>query len=146
MSNKRVIPYIAVGVVGIAAVVGIVVANQEPCNAQSCKTQTAAVSQKSKSDIEKIKGELNNGALLVDVRTPEEYAGGHAEGAINLPYDQIVGGTYPARNKDAKIYVYCRSGKRAATALDALRQAGYVNAASLISLENWQKLGGTVTE
>lgn len=146
MKYKRVLPYVAVGIVGIAAVVGIVIANQKPCNAQSCKPQTSAASQKPKSEIEKIKDELGNGALLVDVRTPEEYAESHAEGAINLPYDQIVEGAYPTDNKNAKIYVYCRSGKRAGTALDALKQAGYANAASLISLENWQKLGGEIVQ
>lgn len=146
MKYKRILPYVAVGIVGIAAVIGIVIANQKPCSAQSCKPQTSVASQKSKSEIEKIKDELGNGALLVDVRTPEEYAEGHAEGAINLPYDQIVKGTYPTGDKNAKIYVYCRSGKRAGIALDALKQAGYANATSLTSLEKWQKLGGAATK
>ena len=145
MRYRRIIPYVAVAIVGIAAVIGIVVANQKTCSAKSCEPQTSVASQKPKSEIEKIKDDLNNGALLVDVRTPEEYAESHAESAISLPYDQIVSGTYPTQDKNAKIYVYCRSGKRAGTALNALKQAGYADAASLTSLENWQKLGGAIS-
>lgn len=143
---KYKIPLITAGIVGVVAVTGIVMANQQSCDAKSCQSQTAQASQKPKSTIEKVNADLNDGALLVDVRTPEEYAEGHARKAINLPYDQIATGTYPTQDKDVKIYVYCRSGKRASVALDALKDAGYTKATSLTSLENWQKLGGSVVK
>lgn len=136
--------YIAAGIVGVVAVIGIVLANQKSCDAQSCQAQASVASQEAKPEINKIKDELSSGALLVDVRTPEEYAESHAQRAMNLPYEQIENGTYPTSDKDAKIYVYCRSGKRAESALSALKNAGYENATSLVSLDNWQKLGGAV--
>ncbi len=71
---------------------------------------------------------INNGALLVDVRTKEEYDAGHLEGALLIPYDQI-----PERlaefgdDKNRPIVVYCRSGKRAGVAERTLREAGFTN-------------------
>lgn len=64
--------------------------------------------------------------LILDVRTPGEYAAGHVPGAINIPHDEV-----PARSAGLRIaegtdlVVYCRSGKRAALALAALERAGF---------------------
>jgi len=76
-------------------------------------------------------------SLWIDVRTPEEYTDGHVPLAVNIPYDQIgdrIGQV--TRNKDANIYVYCRSGHRAGIAKDALEKAGYEHVINLGSLEN----------
>ncbi|MGD8373634.1 MAG: rhodanese-like domain-containing protein [Candidatus Woesebacteria bacterium] len=139
--NKRCIVVIAFLVIGAVAVVAII-ANQSSCNAQSCDWQAVAVAEG--TEIEAINDDLDSGALLVDVRAAEEFAKSHASRAINLPYDQIISGKYPTQNKTTKIYLYCHSGKRAEAALNALKQAGYTDASSLISLDNWQKLGGEV--
>ncbi len=72
--------------------------------------------------------EIRNGALLVDVRSQEEYDAGHLEGALLIPHDQI-----PERlsefgdDKDRSIVVYCRSGKRAGVAERMLREAGFTH-------------------
>ncbi len=64
--------------------------------------------------------------LILDVRTPEEFAAGHVPGARNIPHDQL-----PARlaeladAKDREVVVYCRSGKRAAIARDTLEAHGF---------------------
>ena len=64
----------------------------------------------------------------IDVRTPEEYSAGHAEGAINIPYqtisDVIIDVT---QDKNSLIYVYCRSGNRSGRALKSLNEIGYDN-------------------
>lgn len=63
------------------------------------------------------------GATLLDVRTPEEFASGHVEGAMNIPV-QVLGG----RVKDVpkgRVVVYCRSGGRSASAAALLKQAGF---------------------
>ena len=52
--------------------------------------------------------------VVIDVRTPEEYASGHVEGAINIPYDTITA-KLPALariGKTENILLYCRSGRR----------------------------------
>jgi phage shock protein E len=64
------------------------------------------------------------GAVLVDVRTPEEFAGGHLDGARNVPVDELAGrmGELP---RDRVLVVYCRSGARSSRAAAMLRGAGY---------------------
>jgi rhodanese-related sulfurtransferase len=64
--------------------------------------------------------------VVLDVRTPEEFAAGHLPGAINIPHTEIgarVAELDGARDRD--IVVYCRTGKRSAQALDVLEQSGF---------------------
>jgi len=71
-------------------------------------------------------------ALLLDVRTSEEFASGHLEGAENIPVDQVdskvdaiaskLGG-----DKTKSVVVYCASGGRAGTAKGKLEKAGFTN-------------------
>ncbi len=71
---------------------------------------------------------INNGALLVDVRTREEYDAGHLEGALLIPYDQISQRLAEfGEDKGRPIVVYCRSGRRAGIAEKTLRKAGFTN-------------------
>ena len=68
--------------------------------------------------------------LLLDVRTPTEYAQEHAEGAVNIPLQDIASGAIPAVPKDTKIVVYCRSGGRAGQSVAILEQKGFTNVIS----------------
>ena len=64
--------------------------------------------------------------VLLDVRTPAEYAEGHLPGAINIPHTELasrVAELSDARDRD--IVVYCRSGTRAEQALGVLKEAGF---------------------
>ena len=64
--------------------------------------------------------------VVLDVRTPAEYAEGHVPGAINIPNGELaarVAELADAKSRD--IVVYCRSGVRAAQALDVLDKAGF---------------------
>ncbi|MBS1371555.1 MAG: rhodanese-like domain-containing protein [Lentisphaeria bacterium] len=73
-----------------------------------------------------------NAMILIDTRTPEEYAEGHLPGAILIPYDQIraeIGRHAPDRS--ARIGLYCRSGKRAGIAGAALEEMDYSAAENL---------------
>lgn len=63
--------------------------------------------------------------LLVDVRTPEEFQGGHVPGSVNISVDEIDRLEQAIPDKDAVILVYCRSGNRSATAAQALKDMGY---------------------
>ena len=74
--------------------------------------------------------------VWIDVRSSEEYAAGHVELAVNIPYTEIgshIGEV--TQDKDALIYVYCRSGRRAGIAQETLNQQGYVNVVNLETLE-----------
>lgn len=63
------------------------------------------------------------GALLLDVRTPEEYQEGHIPGSKNVPLQEI--GRMSAAAGDTPLFVYCHSGARSRQAVDALRRMGY---------------------
>lgn len=69
---------------------------------------------------------LESGALIVGVRTPEEYALGHVPGAVNLPVEEVArwADTLP---KDKPVYLYCRSGNRSRQAAEYLKRKGYAN-------------------
>lgn len=71
---------------------------------------------------------VKEGALLVDVRSAEEFAGGHLPGAINIPHGEIVAGMQAlAVDKAAPVVLYCRSGNRSGMAETSLAEAGYGN-------------------
>lgn len=63
-------------------------------------------------------------AVLLDVRTEEEFRGGRIPKAVNLPLDRI-GEAESLFPKDTAVFVYCRSGARSARAAAALKSMGY---------------------
>ena len=72
----------------------------------------------------------------VDVRTAEEFGAGHVAGAVNIPYEEIVERIGEVTSdRDAPIYLYCRSGRRSGIAMDALQEAGYRNAVNIGGLQ-----------
>ena len=66
-------------------------------------------------------------AVLLDVRTDEEFSEGHIEGSLNLPIGEIDRATTLIPDKSVPIYVYCRSGNRSARAAAYLKENGYAN-------------------
>ncbi len=70
--------------------------------------------------------------LVLDVRTPEEYAEGHVPGAINIPHTEVAARLDElAPYRDREIVLYCRSGRRAGIAADVLKEAGFSRLAHL---------------
>jgi len=70
--------------------------------------------------------------LILDVRSPEEYAEGHIPGAINIPYDQVAANLdWLESFRTAEIVVYCRTGRRAGVAENVMREAGFTQVADL---------------
>ena len=75
-------------------------------------------------------------AAIIDVRTPEEWATGHLEGAVRIGIaDADFAQQLEALDKSADYYIYCRSGNRAGQAIDYMKSAGFtgklVNGGSL---------------
>jgi rhodanese-related sulfurtransferase len=83
-------------------------------------------------------------ATLLDVRTPEEYAAGHFENAVNLSLQDIEAGKLPDSAKTQPLYVYCRSGNRSAQATTLLMNAGYTVVTDLGGLDDVKAMGGTL--
>ena len=71
---------------------------------------------------------IENGALLIDVRTKEEFDEGHIDGAINISFDETkalmdaIG-----HDKQRPVVVYCRSGNRSGKAKASLDKEGFTN-------------------
>ncbi len=69
---------------------------------------------------------IDEGAYLVDVRTPQEYAQSKVKGSVNIPFDSIS--SQLAKFKDRKhIIVFCRSGNRSSQAKSILDRNGFSN-------------------
>ena len=65
------------------------------------------------------------GALLLDVRSPEEFAGGHMAGSLSLPVERIAGSIGGLAAKERVIIVYCATGERSRTAAAILARLGF---------------------
>lgn len=70
---------------------------------------------------------INKGALVVDVRTPEEFNAGNYRGSINIPLAEIEKNINRFGDKNRLIVLYCRSGNRSGKAKLILEKHGYKN-------------------
>lgn len=82
---------------------------------------------------------IEDGALVIDVRSPAEYDSGHLPGAVNIPHDDVDALKEAlGEDRDRSAVLYCGSGRRAGFAIEQLKAAGYrklVNASGLDALE-----------
>lgn len=79
---------------------------------------------------------ITHQALIVDVRTPEEFGDGHYPGAINIPHETILEGLNQLGvTADTSVILYCRSGNRSGQAEQALHEKGFTEARNAGGLE-----------
>lgn len=80
-----------------------------------------------------VKSLLARGGKLIDVRTPEEYAQGHAKGAVNIPLQELQRQLPKLKRLKVPVVAYCRSGNRSGIAAQILNANGMeaYNAGSL---------------
>lgn len=86
------------------------------------------------------------GTVILDVRTPAEFASGHLRGAVNLDIESAGFTAGLAKlAKDAPYAVYCRSGNRSGQALAVMTKSGFTHAYHLGGgITAWQNAGGEV--
>lgn len=79
------------------------------------------------------------GCVILDARTPEEYASGHVPGAVLLPYDEITAKSAAAliAHKSQPVLVYCRSGRRSKLGAETLSQLGYTRVLEFGGILDW---------
>ncbi|TXF74811.1 rhodanese-like domain-containing protein [Chryseobacterium sp.] len=70
---------------------------------------------------------VKQGAVILDVRSKNEYADGHIKNSVNIPVDQLHSNLSKLKNKDKPIITCCASGMRSATAKTILQNNGYGN-------------------
>ena len=83
---------------------------------------------------------IGDGALLIDVRSREEYEAGHLENSVNIEHDKVekLAETI-GEDKEREVVVYCRSGKRSGEAKKALEEYGYKNVHNGLGYEGLKK-------
>lgn len=77
------------------------------------------------------------GAVLLDVRTPDEFRGGHPEAARNIPLQELPQRFSEIGPPGTRVVVYCQAGGRSTRAADFLRAQGYPDVFNLLSVSNW---------
>jgi phage shock protein E len=77
------------------------------------------------------------GAVLLDVRSPEEFREGHPPQARNIPVHELQQRLAEVGPPGTKVVVYCASGGRSAMATDLLVQSGYPEVFDLMSVSYW---------
>ena len=80
---------------------------------------------------------VKEGAVIIDVRTREEYRQKHIEGARNIPI-HLLERAYPHLSKEKAIVVYCREGHRSAVAAKMLREQGW-EVYDVATQEDWER-------
>ena len=83
-------------------------------------------------------------AIVLDVRSEEEVAQGRAAGSVHFPLTELEDGLLPDIPKDARVFVYCRTGRRAEIAARILRREGWSDVTNIGGLDDWRGAGGDV--
>lgn len=83
---------------------------------------------------------VNDGAVIIDVRTPGEFQGGHIKGSMNIPLQNIQG-SLSKIPKNKTVITCCASGMRSASAKSILKSAGY---ADVHNGGGWMSLKGKI--
>jgi rhodanese-related sulfurtransferase len=86
---------------------------------------------------EKARALVAEGAVLLDVRTPEEFRQGHPEPARNIPVQELAQRLSEVGPPGTKVVVYCASGGRSAMATGLLQRGGYPDVLDLKSVSYW---------
>jgi len=104
------------------------------------------------ADVQHVYQHWNQGAnsaipfVFIDVRTPDEYAESHIDGAILIPVRELEQRMSEVP-KNKQVYIYCHSGKRSARASSILAKAGYQNIENVKGgIEAWKKAGYPVVK
>lgn len=107
------------------------------CAFISFAEQTATISQQ---ELLTLMATPASNTIVLDVRTPSEFAQGHIKGAINISHDQINDNLSKIIGyKNQTVVVHCRSGRRAVSAENALRAAGFSDLRHLDGdMNGWQ--------
>ncbi len=81
---------------------------------------------------------MKTGAIIVDVRSAQEYQSGHIKGSVNIPLDKLVHNFSKLKDKNKPIITCCASGMRSASAKSILQNNGYTE---VYNGGGWNSLG-----
>ncbi|WP_234369103.1 rhodanese-like domain-containing protein [Brumimicrobium mesophilum] len=122
--------------IGLSAIMFGAVIITSCSNSQTSDTTTTQQTPQKKQKVETIDFES---AFIVDVRTPQEFAIGHYEGAVNIPLNTVESNLEQFKGHN-QIVVYCRTGGRSGNAKSILEKNGYHNVINAINEVHLLKL------
>ena len=129
-------------IVGLISVLGI--SCGRTMNSKQVSVDSKEVKNEKKAEYKKITSDeaknimLTEKAIVVDVRSLEEYNEGHIPNAISVPLETIENeAETKLKNKDDLILVYCRSGRRSREAALRLIEKGYTNVIDFGGIQDW---------
>lgn len=125
---------VALALVGAAILVGGIYVSRNLATSEAATTENARNNTPQASQIA-------TDAIVLNVRTPEEFSASHAKQAVNLPLQSLEAAETPNADKNQKIYLYCRSGNRSAQAATILKQAGYTDVIDLGGMADAEAAG-----
>ena len=79
-----------------------------------------------------------DGAVLIDVRSEEEYGQGHIPGSVNIPLNDIKRVLQEYPEKETPIFVHCLTGSRSGQALSFLKRSGYTKVENIGGIAGYQ--------
>lgn len=117
----------------------ILIATLNGCSSNNGANTSSSDYQKISAKEAKKMMDENSDTIILDVRTEEEFATGHIEGAILIPDTDITDKAESTlADKSATILVYCRSGRRSALASEDLVKLGYTNVYDFGGIIDWE--------
>ena len=129
-------------IVGLISVLGI--SCGRTMNSKQVSVDSKEVKNEKKAEYKKITSDeaknimSTQKAIVVDVRSLEEYNEGHIPNAISVPLETIENeAETKLKNKDDLILVYCRSGRRSREATLRLIEKGYTNVIDFGGIQDW---------
>jgi len=97
-----------------------------------CRRRCCRSLQNGEITIDELKNKVLQGAILLDVRSKQEYREGHLRGAINIPDFEIVNRVAKEiTKKNQLIVLYCQYGGRSQNAMTIMKKLGYTNVYNL---------------
>lgn len=135
---KKLVPLTIVVTLALSGCHGSVLEDEQSAGANPTKEVTASHSDAESELPMTLDDAATSDILLIDVRTPEEFASGHVPDAINVPLDVIeekIAEVAPDKNKP--LALYCRSGNRSGQAIAILQSAGYESMVNLGGISDY---------
>ena len=128
----------------LALAVGVACGEAPETDAGASATDTAE--QAATERVDSTGDVARSDVVYVDVRSDEEWAAGHVEGAVHIPHSEMEERYGELEQYEGKeLVVYCRSGRRAGIAKDVLEEAGFDNVTNAGGLDDLQEQGVPIT-
>lgn len=110
----------------------------EPTAGKIAATEEVVTAEYKKISAEEAKALMDEGGyLILDVRSAQEFATGHIEGAVNHDVQDLANIAKTIPNLESKVLVYCRSGNRSRFAAKTMIEMGYTNVTDFGGINDW---------